>query len=428
MRNASLCVTCFCAWLPSMKGSPRFAVSVMVCHCHCIVMRGLDPRSIPLKDVAKAMDCRVSPAMTERVGGPGRDAARSAASLNRAVRTSEFGTASALQRIATRSVRGTRLERSVTSAAYPAPTVLDICATRTCKLVCSMPKSATHPLPHTSPACAHAMLRTTALPEKISSAYASLSSPSGTSTPQPSPSMRVRLIHAMCMPSPVATARDMHRRQRLERGVAGRHRQRHRRGIVVIAARCDDAQLHRPRQRVEAARDGTMCASSSTNGAPAGSGFAIAPSLPALPAQQTRQQISAALDQHGIGELQDLPPAVGILHRRRIAAFQHPRIARSTPARRHKICTRTELARSHRAGRTGRQRIQRLADRPQAQRQPRPRSKLAPSDDCQTATEPGQGLAEIASRVSTAGAMRRASADPARSPAPARAPAASPAV
>src|SRR5947209_9173327 len=31
IRNASLCVTCFCAWLPSMKGSPRFGVSVMMC-------------------------------------------------------------------------------------------------------------------------------------------------------------------------------------------------------------------------------------------------------------------------------------------------------------------------------------------------------------------------------------------------------------
>src|SRR4051794_28339543 len=87
---------------------------------------------------------------------------------------------------------------SVTSAACPAPTVLDNCATRMCKLVCTAPKSASSSAAAYS-ACgdAHAIERTTDPPETISSAYASLSSPTRPPTPQPSPATRGRLIQEM---------------------------------------------------------------------------------------------------------------------------------------------------------------------------------------------------------------------------------------
>ena len=64
----------------------------------------------------------------------------------------------------------------------------------------------------------------------------------------------------------------------------------------------------------------TTCSSSSTNGAPAGSGAPIAHSLPAWPRSRRDKCIGALADQFGIGELDHLPGAVGALHRRRIGA------------------------------------------------------------------------------------------------------------
>jgi hypothetical protein len=56
------------------------------------------------------------------------------------------------------------------------------------------------------PGTALAIVRTAVLPDRMSSVYASISSPSGTSTPQPSPSMRVRRIQLICTPSPARCA------------------------------------------------------------------------------------------------------------------------------------------------------------------------------------------------------------------------------
>ena len=95
---------------------------------------------------------------------------------------------------------------------------------------------------------------------------------------------RVRRIQENVTPPPSARGAQVHRRERLER-----HR---RRPQASARPRSDRRDRGRPRRCEAASRgraslspraSGTTCSSSSTNGAPAGSGSAIAHSLPAWP-------------------------------------------------------------------------------------------------------------------------------------------------
>ena len=96
--------------------------------------------------------------------------------------------------------------------------------------------------------------------------------------------MRVRRIQESVTPSPPRTRRaDAPATAAAARSRCGVAASATADGVAVIAAGRDDAQLQRPRQRVEPARDRHDMRSSSTNGAPAASGSAIAHSLPACP-------------------------------------------------------------------------------------------------------------------------------------------------
>ena len=145
----------------------------------------------------------------------------------------------------------------------------------------------------------------------------------------------------------------------------------------------------------------TTLRSSSTNGEAAGSGVAHRPFAAGLAAQQARQCICAIARELGIGELDHLPGAVGALHRRGIGAGEHRVVGHR--GQRAAVKQHAHAGVMPARGRPGGEIVERLADRRSARRlSPRAGSSRRRSS-VHTASVPGQGSANTASRASTGG-------------------------
>ena len=96
----------------------------------------------------------------------------------------------------------------------------------------------------------------------------------------------------------------------------------------MVAARRDHAEAHAPADHVEPTRGRHDLLVKQHERSTGGEWRADGVLAAKLAAQQPRELIGALADEHGVGELQDLPGAVRPLHRRGIRAAEHAQIGR----------------------------------------------------------------------------------------------------
>ncbi len=158
----------------------------------------------------------------------------------------------------------------------------------------------------------------------------------------------------MVTPFAVAAGLDVHRRQRLQRGCMRRRGQRDGGRIGVIAAGRDHAQLHGALQRIGAGGERHQIAVEQHEGRARRQQRRSSP-VRCRPARAAAATICrcAAPTSSALRELDHLPVAVGMPHRRGIGAGEHRTVRRPTPARRRKASPERRRAASAPASAAG---------------------------------------------------------------------------